>query len=147
MTVMVFRELASKQHLRTVTYMTSQGNQQLEERWEAACRRMVARLGSQVSKSTPPPEDAWERWCREQERRGDTPVHVYFPSNDSSLIMRCGGGFSQETPEQWMWREASNRMKRAIELWKKHADDIADDWARWCGNREMNQSGGRLKDW
>jgi len=71
----------------------------------------------------------------------------YFPSDGGTLTFGCGGGFSHETPEQTAWRDASNRMKRAMDLWKKHADSVADDWGRWCTNRGANQSGGRLKEW
>ena len=117
------------------------------DRWRVACGR-IAQLAAQYAKNPlPPPADDWERWCREMESRKEFLSFAYFPSDGATLTFGYGGSFSHETQEQAAWRDASNRMKRAIDLWKKHADSVADDWGRWCTNRGANQSGGRLKDW
>jgi hypothetical protein len=114
--------------------------------WHATCETLARRADQRAVRQAPPPTDAWEAWCREMERRGEYPSHIYFPSDESAIVFMGPGGsaFSYETEEQTAWREASNRMKRAGDLWQKHGDSVADSWGRWCTSKAVNQAGGRI---
>ena len=114
--------------------------------WDEACELLARRANQRAARQTPPPADKWEEWCREMERRGEFLSHVYFPSDQSSIVFMAPGGnaFNYETKEQTAWRVASNRMKRAGDLWQQHADSLADSWGRWCIAKAVNQAGGRI---
>ncbi|NQT11203.1 MAG: hypothetical protein HQ582_00540 [Planctomycetes bacterium] len=113
--------------------------------WDDTSEVLARRADQRAASQTPPPVDKWEEWCREVERRGEFLSHVYFPSDESSIVIVAPGGnaFGYETEEQTAWREASNRMKRAGDLWQRHAESLADSWGRWCIAKAVNQAGAR----
>lgn len=130
----------------------------LLEEWDKTCKILARRARQRVLRQIAPPADRWEAWCREMECRGRFLSHVYFPSDESGVVLivtdasdfsgengfRCASRFSYETEEQAAWREASNRMKRASDLWQQHADMVADPWGRWCTARGASPGRGHI---
>jgi hypothetical protein len=113
--------------------------------WDLTCEVLARKSLKRAKAQTPLPADEWDASSREMERQGEYGPDEYFPSDPAVWVVSVLGGnaFSHETQKQAGWREASNRMKRAGDLWKKHADDVADIWGRWCIARAINLAGVR----
>jgi len=124
-----------------------QTNTQIDT-WQQACERLSCLAHKRAAWQTPPPADEWEASCRKMDRLEGSPEYLYFPSGPSTLVLMGpeGTAFSYETLEQTAWRDASNRMKRAGDLWKKHADDVADPWGLWIVARALNEEAARSRE-
>lgn len=111
--------------------------------WDQQCSVLARRAAERARKQTSPPKAGWQAWSRRMERLDEYLSQGYFPYSVGSLSFGSATNFESESDFAYLWREASNRMKRDSELWVRHAERTSDPWGRWCTSKAVNAAGGR----
>ena len=105
--------------------------------WNEVCVNLSRKARERARRQTPPIADDWDARCMELAKRGSNLPQPYQPSERCGIILTSDGygRFEHESAPDTEWRDASNRMKRAGDLWYKRAASRADPWGPWCAGR------------